>query len=191
MLLRSLIALVCFALLPHSAFAGPPTTRLGGPRVRAQNARIEKYIKDGLRRSPTMRALVERIEASDVIVYVGTNPLMKSHLSGALSFVTAAGDFRYVRAMINADQVPDLMIATLAHEFQHVVEVIEAPSVVDDNSLVRLYRKIGVESADRRETGWETQAAQATAAQVRRELVAARTTAVTDVASISLYSRDL
>ena len=76
------------------------------------------------------------------------------------------------------------MIATLAHEFQHVVEVIDEPLVVDDNSLVRLYRRIGVENGERRQTGWETMAAQATAAQVRRELVAARTTAVTDIAAM-------
>jgi hypothetical protein len=129
-----------------------------------------------------MRALVDRIEASDVIVYVGTNPWMKSHLSGALSFVTASGGYRYVRAEINADLVADLMIATLAHEFQHVVELIDEPLVVDDDSLVRLYRRIGVESAERRETGWETMAAKAMAAQVRRELVTAKTTAVGNVA---------
>ncbi len=183
MLLRSLVACVSLALLPHTAFAGPATTRLGGPRIRAQDSRIEKYLKSGLQRSPTMRALVDRIEASNVIVYIGTKPLMKSHLSGALSFVAASGGFRYVRAMINSDQVPDLMIATLAHEFQHVVEVIDEPLVVDDDSLVRLYRRIGVESAERRQTGWETMAAQAMGAQVRRELVTSRTTAVGNVAA--------
>jgi hypothetical protein len=131
-----------------------------------------------------MRALVDRIEASDVIVYVGTNPLMRFHLSGALSFVTSAGGYRYVRAVIDADLVPDLMIATLAHEFQHVVELIDEPLVVDDDSLVRLYRRIGVESAERRETRWETMAAQAMAAQVRRELVTSKTTAVGNVALV-------
>src|SRR5689334_9231606 len=139
MLLRSLVVSVCLVLLPHLGFAAAATMPLGGPRVRTQNARIERFLKEGLRRSPTMRALVARIESGNVIVYVGSNPLMKSHLSGALSFVADAGDFRYVRAVIDPDLVPDLLIATLAHEFQHVVEVIDDPTVIDDSSLVRLY----------------------------------------------------
>jgi hypothetical protein len=170
-MLRPLLVLVCLALLPHTAFAEPAAPRPGGPRVRVQDGRIARLIADGLKRSPTLRALVDRIEASNVIVYVGGNPLMKSHLSGALSFVVTAGNFRYVRAMINTDQLPDPIISTLAHEFQHVVEVIDEPSVVDDDSLVRLYRRIGVSSRERPNAGWETLAAQAMGAQVRRELL--------------------
>jgi hypothetical protein len=190
-MLRPLLVLVCLALLPRTAFAEPAATRPGGPRVRAQDGRIARLIADGLKRSPTLRALVDRIEAGNVIVYVGGNPLMKSHLSGALSFVASAGNFRYVRAMINAGQLPDPMISTLAHEFQHVVELIDEPSVVDDDSLVRLYRRIGVSTGQRQLTGWETLAAQAIGAQVRRELLLARSNAVTDVASAMLPNERL
>ena len=35
------------------------------------------------------------------------------------------------------------MIATVAHELQHVVEVIEDESVTDERSLVELYKRIG------------------------------------------------
>jgi hypothetical protein len=182
---RSVIVCACLLALSHTAFARPAPTRPGGPRVRTQDTRIARFLDEGLKRSPTMRALVDRIEASNVIVYVGAKPLMKSNLAGALSFVTAAGEYRYVRAMISADQTGDLMIATLAHEFQHVVELIDNESVVDEDSLVKLYRRIGISSVERRFTGWETLAAQATGAQVRRELVASRTTAVTDVAALS------
>jgi hypothetical protein len=188
-MLRPVIVLACLVALSHTAFAGPAPTRPGGPRLRAQDARIEKFIARGVQRSPTMRALVARIEASDVIVYVGANPMMKSHLSGALSFVTTAGGYRYVRAMINTDQVIDQMIATLAHEFQHVLEVVEDPSVVDDASLVKLYRRIGITNSEFRSSRWETLAAQATGQQVRRELLLARSSAVTDVAS-SDWSHD-
>jgi hypothetical protein len=190
-MLRLLTVSVCLVTLSHAAFAGPSPMRPGGPRIRPQDTRIARFLSDGLKRSPTMRALVDRIEASNVIVYVGAKPLMKSHLSGALSFVTSAGDYRYVRAMINADLLPDLMIATLAHEFQHVLEVIDAPSVVDDKSLVNLYRSIGVSSTERQLTGWETHAAQAMGAQVRRELLLARTTAVTEVTAISSHDEKM
>jgi hypothetical protein len=190
-MLGPLFVLVCLALLPDTAFAEPAATRPGGPRVRAHDSRMAGLIADGLRRSPTLRSLVDRIEASNVIVYVGGNPLMKKHLSGALSFVTTAGNFRYVRATINADQLNDVMISTLAHEFQHVVEVIDEPSVVDDDSLVRLYRRIGVSNNERRTTGWETLAAQAMGAQVRRELILGRANAVTNLASATLPNERL
>jgi hypothetical protein len=187
----------CFApsssvlVLSCSPCAGRARTRPGGPRVRAQDGRIAKFINDGVKRSPTLRALVDRIEASNVIVYVGAKPLMKTYLSGTLSFVTTAGSFRYVRAAINADLLPDQMIATLAHEFQHVVEVIDAPSVVDDDSLVKLYRRIGVASSERQQTKWETTAAQAMGAQVRRELMGARPAVAADVAALNSFEEKL
>lgn len=163
--------LVCLAVVTiASSVSAAPTTRPGGPRIRPQDSRTARFLEDGLKRSATMRALAERIEAGNVIVYVGINPMMRSRLSGALSFMTTSGDFRYVRAYLKADQVPDVTIATLAHEFQHVVEVIDHPSVVDDESLVRLYRRIGITSKDRLFSSWETIAAQVIGAQVRREL---------------------
>jgi hypothetical protein len=168
-MLRPLLVCLTVLTLSSSAFAAP-STRPGGPRIRPQDPRTARFLKDGLRRSATMRGLAERIEASNVIVYVGIDPMMRSSLTGALSLVTASGDFRYVRAHISGGQIPDLMIATLAHEFQHVVEVIDHPSVVDDESLVTLYRRIGVAGNDRRHASWETMAARDVGAQVRREL---------------------
>lgn len=88
-----------------------------------------------------------------------------------LTWMTRAGDFRYVRASISMDLTPDQMIATVAHELQHAVEVIEDDSVNDEQSLVALYRRIGQQSSSASPSRWETQAAQKTGFQVRRELV--------------------
>ena len=41
------------------------------------------------------------------------------------------------------------MIATIAHELQHAVEVIEDETVNDEKSLVALYRRIGQQSWQR------------------------------------------
>ena len=46
------------------------------------------------------------------------------------------GEFRYLRASINSDLTPDQMIATIAHELQHAVEVIADESVSDEDTLV-------------------------------------------------------
>jgi len=172
--MRWLLTLVlCSLLLSSSAIASgdPDRSRNGGPRLRARDPRISELLQTGMARSATMRSLVERIEASNVIVYIALNPLLKPTLSGALTWMTEAGPFRYVRASISRDLTPNQMIATLAHELQHVVEVVEDETVRDEGSLVALYRRIGHQN--RAGTpGWETVAAQQAGYRVQRELVA-------------------
>ena len=171
MLTVGLLAVV----LTSPAFAGIPD---GGQKLRPQDPRLIQAIKEGVARSTTFKALVDRIEAGDVIVYVAINPLIKSSLSGALTWMTRAGEFRYVRASIAPDVPFDQMIAAVAHELHHAVEVIEDASVVDEKSLVEMYRKIGLPSRAAGPSGWETVAAQRTGTQVRRELVAMPTSTI-------------
>ena len=118
----------CLPVLSTSS-AMLASERIGGPRLRPQDPRIIQVLQEGMARSATFRALVDRIEASNVIVYVAVSPMLKSSLSGALTWMTRAGDFRYVRASISTEQTFDQMIATVAHELQHAVEVIEDESV--------------------------------------------------------------
>ena len=165
-LLLTLILVAGVLTSPAIAFAAPE----GGPRLRPQDARIVQVIKEGMARSATFRSLVERIEASHVIVYVAINPIMKNSLSGALTWMTSAGDFRYVRASVRPDLTFNQMIATVAHELQHAVEVIEDESVVDERSLVAMYKRIGQPSRSAGPLGWETVEAQRLGLQVRREL---------------------
>ena len=132
-----------------------------------------------------MAAIVERVEASDVIVYLALNPVMKPHLSGTLTWMTRAGGYRYVRASINPDQNNDQMIATVAHELQHALEVVADPTVVNEGTLVTMYRRIGQQHNSAAPTRWETTAAQEAGFQVRREL-----SAVTSTATVARASRD-
>ena len=162
------IVALCSTLLTSTAFAAKAPT--GEVRLRPQDSRLEQVLKEGARRSTTFKALVDRIEASNVIVYVAINPVMKSNLSGMLTWMTRTGDYRYVRASIRPDLTFDQMIATLAHELQHAVEVIEDESVVDEKSLVALYRRIGHQNSNVAPARWETTAAQQAGFRVRREL---------------------
>ncbi|HEX6163056.1 MAG TPA: hypothetical protein VFZ31_06815 [Vicinamibacterales bacterium] len=174
--MRLLLTVALFAsLLASPAHA---RERDGGQKLRPQDERIVLAIKEGSARSTTFKALVDRIEAGDVIVYVATNPMIKSTLSGALTWMTRAGEFRYVRASLAPDLPFDQLIASVAHELHHAVEVIEDPTVVDEKSLVDLYRRIGLPSRAAGPSGWETIAAQRTGSQVRRELVAVPTTII-------------
>ena len=152
-------------------------TLAGGPsgevRLRPQDPRLELVLKEGAKRSATFKALVNRIEVNNVIVYVALNPNMKPNLSGMLTWMTRAGDFRYVRASISTALPFDQMIATVAHELQHAVEVIEDETVVDEKSLTALYKRIGRQNSSVTPVHWDTTAAQDTGFRVRRELIEA------------------
>jgi len=160
---------LCSALSVSNVFAEPATSRPGGPRIRPQDARSTQLLRDGMARSDTFRALVERLEASNVFVYVSVSPLIRSSLAGQLTWMTQAGPYRYLRATLNPEQGTDQQIATLGHELQHAVEVLDDEMVVCEKSLVALYRRIGQRSGGN--SGWETLAAQETGYRVRRELV--------------------
>ena len=172
--MRLLPCVVVLSVLVASsaAFAGGkgPT---GEVRLRPQDSRLEQVLKEGAQRSATFKALVDRIEASNVIVYVATNPAMKPNLLGMLTWMTRTDTFRYVRASIRPDLSFDQMIATVAHELQHAVEVIEDGTVIDEKSLVALYKRIGRQHSGDAPSRWETDAAQAAGFRVRRELIEA------------------
>ena len=112
-----------------------------------------------------------------MFVYLSLSPLMKPALAGKLTWITNAGRFRYLRATINTEQSFDQMIATLAHELQHAVEVSDDDNVTDQRSLQELYKRIGRPTFAGVSSGWETAAARETGFQVRRELSAATATA--------------
>lgn len=181
--MRHLLAIVlCMPILTSTAMAAQPEWwRDGSQRIRPQDQRLTDLLQAGISRSATFRALVDRIEASNVIVYVSLSPLMKSSLAGKLTWMTRAGAFRYLRASINAELTADQIISTLAHELQHAVEVIEDERVVDQRSLVELYKRIGRPSSSAVPSGWETLAAQQAGQRVRRELVAVAAAALRSV----------
>jgi hypothetical protein len=152
-------------------------------RIRPQDPRLVDLIRAGLTRSATFRDIVHRIEAGNLIVYVSLSPSMKANLAGKLTWMSKAGMFRYVKATINTEQSSDQMIATLAHELQHALEVGGDESVIDQRSLAGLYKRIGRPSISTVIAGYETAAAQETGFQVRRELAAAATAAAAARAS--------
>ena len=169
--MRHLLALVLCALVSTSPLAADFAESWREARIRPQDPRLTTLLRDGMTRSATLRALVNRIEASNLIVYVTLSPTMKASLAGKLTWMTRAGAFRYVRATINTEQNTDQMIATLAHELQHAVEVLEDETVLDQRSLQELYKRIGRPSHSGITAGWETIAAQETGFRVRRELI--------------------
>lgn len=139
------------------------------PRVRAADQRIAAALKEGLERSASFRAIVDRVNALDVIVYAETQPLLRGRLSGTMTWVTATQEYRYVRVSLNPDLNSAQTVSSLAHELRHVIEVGEAKSIVDVRTLSDYYRVAGVEKHVHSDE-WDTEAAQRTGEIVRREV---------------------
>lgn len=158
---------------PSIAAEEPPIAKLPKhvPRIRPADKRVATAFQQGLERSASFRALVDRLNQLDVIVYVEMQPLLRQRLSGAMTWVTATKEFRYVRVSLNPELNPLMMIASLAHELRHVLEVGEAPSIIDNRSMTEYYRVAGIETRTNSDK-WETEAAQRTGEVVRRELAA-------------------
>lgn len=157
--------------LPSSPMPILATWQAGGPRIRAMDARVGRLLAAGLQRSSVVRDLVSRIEGRDVIVYVGLSRTLGRHgLAGSLGFVGQAGAYRYLRAWLNPDLPHDHLVAALAHELRHVIEIIEHAEVRSEGQLVDLYRRIGRQTRGGQTSGWETDAAWQVGQDVRIEL---------------------
>jgi hypothetical protein len=140
------------------------------PRLRTTDRRIRALLDDGIAQSPSLRALVARLAGSDVVVYLrcGTLP---AGLDAQLTFVSAAGGFRYVVVRLAFALPPQRTIATLGHELQHAVEIADHRDIVDQASLARAYARIGfAHRAGRAVTAFDTQAAIAAGVRIGREI---------------------
>jgi hypothetical protein len=153
------------AVVPSALEASPPE----GTHVRARDKRLVAALADGNARSARFRDLVARVERSNVIAYIELQPRLRGKLAGTTTWVVATREFRYVRVELNPELTGANLAATLAHELQHVVEIGEAASVVDEASFSSHYREVGIGSRARLDR-WDTEAAQLAGEIVRREL---------------------
>ena len=146
---------------------GPPPS----PRVRIVDHQLRHLLQAGLAVSPTLRALVDRLERSDVVAYVRVDE-MRDGLAGRLQFINASAGARYVLIRVVRIPTRSRQLALLAHELQHAVEVASAPHVVDVQTLTQEYERIGYAGRHRHEgaRSFETAGAIAAGAQVLREL---------------------
>ncbi len=158
------------------AFAGTP----GTARVRSTSPAILALIAEGRARSATFAALVDELDRSRGVVYVEFGLCEFGHVDGCvLPVVGGAGADRYLRILITSAKKRrshDQVLALLAHELRHALEVFEHPEVVDRASLEAMYRRIG-SPANVGGSGYETPAATAAGDTVLKELSQAATTA--------------
>jgi len=168
---RPIVSLPAFAAV-LALVAGAPAAAGDIPRLRTVDRHVRALLHEGLARSPSLRALVERLARGDVVVYLRCGPL-PAHLEGRLTFVSAVGGFRYVIVHLAPDRPYLRRLGALGHELQHAVEIAERPDIVDQASLARAYAGFGFVrrgAALYGVTAFDTVAAVDAGDQIRREI---------------------
>lgn len=179
----TIAALTLVATAPASAqtagVAGSTVATVNGSganawssNVRASDAELVSLLTDGIKKSPTLRALTERLTKSDVIVYVRPDVIQRNGSQAHLSFLSSSGGYRYLVVHLPAGQSKAQQTAMLGHELQHAVAIANAPSVIDSDSLKKEFERIGrvQVSANGRDFSFDSQAATDAKQRVLREL---------------------
>jgi hypothetical protein len=142
-------------------------------RVRAADDTFRALIRDGDARSAAFRAMVDEIQASNAIVMVQFGLCAKGQVRSCVSHVGGDARTRTIRILVDTRTTGDRLIATIAHELQHALEIIREPGVTNSDEALRLYRKIATgKCGEGRSDRCETEAALAVEARVLSELEA-------------------
>lgn len=160
--------LVCVCALLWSGTAAASSLPASIPRIRSLGEHARLVVRRGIALSPTFRELAARIERSDVIVYVSIESRPPGKCAGAIRFLTASPYFRLLHVVLDQDLPPKEMVALLAHELQHAIEVADAPDIRDLESFREYYERYG--SHDSRRDTFDSRAARETGRRVRDEL---------------------
>jgi len=141
--------------------------------ARAVDPELRRLILEGHEGSAALRRLVEEIRRSGWLVFVqaGRCP-ERAAVACLLHFVGVYEGARYMRVLVTHEgRHPDNVIATLAHELQHVWEVVQEPGVTDARTMRAVFGRIGgVSVRSAAGTTYETAAARAAGELVLREL---------------------
>lgn len=140
-------------------------------RIRPTGPHAAATLERGLRFCPTVRALVEQLERSDLIVYVICERRPPGRSDASIQLVHATTEFRFVQIAIDIELALPQRLALLAHELQHALEVAGNPGIRDRASFLQYYEQIGVRHLDPK--ALDTEAARQTGERVRQELVKA------------------
>jgi hypothetical protein len=169
---------LAFLFLTMTLHAAEPHPR--DPHIRSTDTEILNALASGARLSPTLRRLVDRLEASDVVVYVTFDRSPAPRTAGHIAFVTSVPGRRYLQISVDRRNGPCPLIAILGHELQHAVEIADEPAVTGEAELAALYRRIGFRTAgDHHAECFDSNLAIATGQLIQRE-VQSRYTEFTD-----------
>lgn len=167
---RSLFLLTLAAIVVLLGATGRAQTD-GRPHLRVVERWLRVLLEHAVEQSETMRDLVTRIEAAPALVFVQCDPSLSASLSARLGLINRVDELRYVQIAIRCTLPDQLLMPTLAHEFQHALEIGERPYIVDVASMTAFYESAGFESSrNGMHRAFETAEARAVQQRVAEEL---------------------
>lgn len=141
------------------------------PHIRMTDVRLKALLTSGVRVSPTLAALVQRTDEASVLVFVECAPRMASQVGARLSLMTGIRGLRYVNVRMDCRLLPKQLVALLADEIQHAVEIGERTDITDVDAMESFYEDVGFQSySDGHHRRYETDRAIAIQKTVAREV---------------------
>ena len=133
--------------------------------IRPLSRAADQLLTEGIERSPVIYDLVEKLQASDEVIYLSYTGLREIPRARTQLMSSAPG-VRFLKIDINVTVAPFERLPLLAHELQHAVEIAAATDVRDEEGLRQLYKRIGLSGEPGR---YETAAARQVELRVRNE----------------------
>ena len=163
------MAATCFC---GFALAASRATASDFLHVRSDDASIRDWLHSGYDHSPTFRALADEIESRPGIVYIAQAVALSRGMHGALLHaVGGSRELPIFRVLLKTNLGRDEAVSILAHELQHVLEVLRAGSPADGAAMATLFGALDAQTADSK---FETEDARAITSRVLSELRANR-----------------
>ena len=136
------------------------------PRVRTEDPVLAALIRDSTDRSTSFRRMVEAIQATDGVVYIERGRC-NFYVRTCLAFgIAVVGPNRMLRVIVDKRKAGFETAASVAHELQHALEVLEHRSVTTPAAVRGLFERIGTWDGN----SFETSAAVKVGLDVRAEL---------------------
>jgi hypothetical protein len=158
------IAGALIVLITVAAVAAPAPMTTVARRVRSLDPNVLVALREGITRSATVRRLVDTIEESDVIVYLQEGACHDAAACTMIAETPGPGRLLRVNFVLRTPAGAtvllchrDRLVAQIAHELQHAVEIANNPDVASARSLENLYRRIGIRRGN--QSAYESSAA--------------------------------
>jgi hypothetical protein len=136
-------------------------------RVRGMSATFVTLLNKGIAESMTFRRLVERINQTDGIVYVGGGECGDAVRACLLLTMTLMGPHRVLWVRIDPLQMDRELIASIGHELQHALEVLSHRNIRSSSTLTLFYKRQGYRVGQRVETDSAVKAGNAVRGELR------------------------
>ena len=162
--------MVALSCLPSAAPAAQDD-QLRLTRLKPADAEMRRLVLDGYSRSAVFAELVDELQLSNAIVVVQFGSCANGRIRSCVSNVDGDLRQRHIRIKVNTRTTDDRLIARIAHELQHAIEIVREPSAFNAKQTLALYRRLATgKCREGLSDACETDAALRAEARVNHEL---------------------